>query len=401
VNKGSASGWFGIAVLLGSCALAQAAGTLSPYVAEDVEHNTNVFDLSKDTVKPVGKDGPTFADTFFGTRVGVDGTYTLDRQGFYGTAEFRRFQYDNFTYLDHNETLFDGGLNWVLNSRVNGNVDYRHEQRMVLFQDVIADTQLILETENTANVSFNVLVNPEWRLETLVRDHDLSSPRVAIPGLSVHEDTFREGIKYLGVSNLSAGLEFNYLNGKYKDDPVAIDPSYHQYGLALAAAYKVTGLTNFTGDLGYTKRTDPTDAGLSGITGSLGYQHSLSAKTTVNVNLNRTLSTYVTTGGNEVDSVASVGLNYQLTYKILLKAAYSYDTSKFPGTPLAGGVPGTFERVDHFQTANVELTYQILHWLSIRPYARYQSRHSNELLYGFNSNVVGVELIARPPRPNR
>jgi hypothetical protein len=393
--------WMGIAATLAASGWVHAAGTFSPFIAEDIEHNTNVFDLDKSDVKPVGKNGPTFEDTFFSTRAGADGSYVLGQQAFFGTAEFRRFEYDNFTYLDHNETMFDGGLKWVLNRAIDGQVEYRREQRMVLFQDVVAVTQLILETEQIGTVGFNVLVTPEWRLETLGRDHDLGSPRVGIPGLTLHEDSVREGIKYLGVANLAAGVEFQYLTGKYKDDPQALNPNYHQTSVSLAANYKVSGLTNFSGDLGYSKRSDPSNAGLSGVTGALGYQHNLSAKTSVNVNVSRALSTYVTTGGSEIDTVAGVAVNYQLTYKILLKAGYSYSNSKFPGTPLAGGVAGTFERVDHFQTANVDLTYQVLHWLSIRPYARYATRESNQALYGFNSSIVGIEFEARPPVPKR
>ena len=59
---------------------AEAGGVLTPYAAEDIEHNTNVFDLPKSGGAPVGKNGPTFADTFFDTRAGVEGTYLLDEQ---------------------------------------------------------------------------------------------------------------------------------------------------------------------------------------------------------------------------------------------------------------------------------------------------------------------------------
>jgi len=57
---------------------------LTPYAAEDIEHNTNIFDLPKSGGAPVGKNGSTFADTFFDTRAGVEGTYLLDQQKFFG-----------------------------------------------------------------------------------------------------------------------------------------------------------------------------------------------------------------------------------------------------------------------------------------------------------------------------
>lgn len=376
---------------------AMADGFLTPYAAEDVEHNSNVFDLPSNGPQPVGKNGPTLADTFFETRAGVEGQYLLGQDRFFGTAEFRHFIYDNFTALDHNEDLLDGGLKWKAGNAVDGQFEYKHEERMVQFQDLEAATQLIQETENTATGSVNVNVTPEWRVESKLQDHYLDSPRVDIPGLSLHEESITEGLKYLRVANLAAGFQASYLEGQYNHDPLALDPYYHQITGGFAATYKVSGLTNFDGTVGYTHRTDPTNAGLSGVTGELGYQHSLSAKTSVNLTLRRALNSYLTTGGNEIDTSAGATVNYQLTYKMLLRAGYTYTDSKFPGSPF-GAI--TIDRVDHYEIANVDLTYQFLHWLSIRPYARYQSRRSNEDIYTFQGSIVGVELLAKQIRPN-
>ncbi len=371
---------------------AVADGVLTPYAAEDIEHNSNVFDLSSVDGIPVGKHGPTLADTFFEERAGADGTYFVDQQKFFGTAEFRHFNYDNFTVLNHNEELFDGGLKWKLTSPIDGQIEYKHEQRMVQFQDLAAATELILETENTATASANVNVTPEWRWENLLKDHILDSPRVDVPGLSVHEDSIQEGLKFLGVSNLSAGLQLQYLDGKYNHDDLAINPYYHQIGAAAAATYIISGLTNFSGELGYTHRTDPTTNGLSGLTGRISYVHGVTAKTSLNLQVSRALNTYVTTGGNEIDTSVGGTINYQATYKILIRGGYTYVHSVFPDQPVDGG---TINRREHLQTANVDLTYQVLHWLSIRPYARYQTRQSNESIFTFDGTIIGVELLAK------
>jgi len=380
-----------------------ADGVLTPYAAEDIEHNTNIFDLPSSGGTPVGKNGPTFADTFFETRAGVQGTYQLDRQQFFGTAEFRHFDYENFTLLDHNEQLLDGGLKWKAGYAVDGQVEYKHEQRMVQFQDLQASTQLILETENNATASANVNVTPEWRVESKLNDHELDSPRSNVPGLTLHEDSIVEGLKYLGVANLSAGFEADYLEGRYEHDPLALDPDYHQITAALAATYIVSGLTNFSGNVGFTRRSDPTNSGLSGVTGNFSYQHSISPKTSFTLQLSRLLNSYLTTGGNEIDTVAGGYVNWQATYKILVRAGYSYTQSQFPGTPetTPAGTPVIIDRLDHYQNATLELTYQVLHWLSIRPYARYQARHSNDYIDVFDSNIVGIEFLVKRPQPAR
>jgi hypothetical protein len=377
--------------------VAMADGTLTPYAAEDIEHNSNVFDLPSNGPVPVGKHGPTFSDTFFEERVGLDALYVVDQQKFFGTAEFRHFDYDNFTSLDHNEELIDGGLIFKSSPLFDGTIEYKHQKSMVLFQELSAATSLILETESNAKAAFNVNITPEWRLESTVRDRLLDSPREEVPGLSLHEDAIREGLRYLGMTNLSAGVDVEYLQGKYQHDPTALDPNYHQVSALLAANYVISGLTNFNGSLGYTSRVDQSSSELSGVTGSIGYRHSLTGKTSINVQLSRALSSYVTTGGNEIDTSASGSVTWQATYKLGVTAGYAYTISKYPDTPDGAIV---VDRDDHYQSANIEGVYHILKWLSIRPYAKYMTRHSNVPINSFDSNIVGIELIAKQIRPN-
>ena len=90
--------------------------------------------------------------------------------------------------------------------------------------------------------------------------------------------------------------------------------------------------------MGYTNRVDPTNSGLSGVTGSLTYQHMVSAKTTVNLGVNRTLQSYITTGGNEIDTTASTAVSYQATYKIGIRAGYAYTDSKYPNSVVGDGL---------------------------------------------------------------
>ena len=368
----------------------------SPYASETIEHNTDVFDLPKNGAAPEGKNGPTFADTYFHTAAGIDGTYLLGQQKLFGTAEVSRFDYDNFSSLNHNENLFDGGMKWKLAHALDGLVEYKHAQTMVQFQDLAAARELIVQTENTGTLEANVAVTPEFRWENRFKDRTLDSPRDELPGLSLHEDSVREGFKYIGLSNLSAGLEAEYLKGTYRHDPLALDPEYHQESLAAAATYAVSGFTNFNGNLGYTKRTDPSASGLSGITGNIAYQHSLSGRTVVNVQLSRAINSYLTTGGNELDTTAVVALAYQATYKITVNARYLFTQSKFPEAPLGFIV---IDRLDHYHTASLDLRYQVLRWLQIRPYASYQTRSSNDPLFPFSGTIYGVELLAKRAQP--
>ncbi|MDP8985373.1 MAG: hypothetical protein M3N97_10060 [Pseudomonadota bacterium] len=373
--------------------LAQLAVT--PHAAVDAEHNSNVFDLPSSGAAPVGRNGAAFGDTVIGSRAGFDGTYTLGQQSFFAAGEYRRFQYNNFTSLSHNEYTAAGGLNWKLDRLMEGKLDYLHEQRMVQFMELAASQNLILETENRTHASANVQISPEWRLENSLKDRSLDSPRTDIPGLSLREDSIHEGLRYLGVANLAAGLDAEYLSGTYRHDPTALNPKYHQITVGLAGTYVLSGLTNFNGAIGYTRRSDAAySGGQSAVTGNLGYKRNLTGKTAIDLEVNRAINSYLTTGGTEIDTSAAASATWQATYRATVRLGYAFTSSKFPQSAYGG--LGT--RVDHFQTSNAEADYLILHWLTVRAYARYVTRSSTQGLYGFNGTVYGIEFQAKPER---
>jgi len=90
----------------------KAGGVLTPYAAEDIEHNRTFSTYPRAAARRSGK----WVDLcrYFSTRVPASRHVSLDEQKFFGTGEFRHFNYDNFTALNHNEELFDGGLKWKL-----------------------------------------------------------------------------------------------------------------------------------------------------------------------------------------------------------------------------------------------------------------------------------------------
>jgi hypothetical protein len=211
-----------------------------------------------------------------------------------------------------------------------------------------------------------------------------------VPGLSLHEDAIHEALRYLGVANLAAGIDVEYLSGTYRHDSLALNPKYDQTTVSLAGTYVISGLTDFKGAIGYTRRNDrSTTGGQSALTGNLDYRRALSPKTTLDLNLNWSVNSYLTTGSNELDTPGS--------YTFATTVCYSWTNSSFSQS----AVNGQDTRVDHFQTANAELNYLVLRWLSIRPYARYLTRSSSQGLFEFNGTIVGIEIQAKPPERKR
>jgi hypothetical protein len=372
--------------------------TATPYAGESYDYNSDIFYLPTGGPAPIGKDGPTFADSTLRTRVGVDGNYLWDAQKFTFTVEGRRYDYEHFTDLDHNEGTLDGGMKWVVGSLWDGTVDYHHERSMVQFTDLIDVTQLILQTENRALVTANLHVTPDWRVDTQLFNRELYSPRPDAPSLSLHEESITEGVSYLGLGDVTAGFDVQYLKGTYSNAPLteAVALRYHQVTVEANGTYVVSGLTTVTGNLGYTRRTDEVESevfglggndGVSGVTGKVVYKRDLTVKTSVGAQFDRGINSYVTTAGSEVDLSAQVFATWLATYRLSVRASYKWTDSKFPQY-------GFGDRTDHLQYANLEATYELFHWLTIRPYARYQTRSSTLADYSFNSTGLGIEFLA-------
>jgi hypothetical protein len=372
---------------------------LTPYADSAYEHDSNLFDLSNAEPEVVGAHGPTLSDNVLKIRAGFDSAYDWSQQELFAIVEGRRFIYDNFSELSHDEYLLHGGLKWKLDSVLDGIVDYQRERSMVSFlqynETQFASTQVFLQLQSIATASINLQVTPEWRLESQGELNDLKSPRPGLLNLDLREDSIHEALRYLGFANLSAGLDVQYLDGRFENGDFLETPNYHESSAALAADYTLSGLSVFHGAVGYSDRTQAQGGSISGLTGLVAYQRDLTGKTSINLKLSRAINTYLTSAAPEVDTAAEIDLTWSATNKIKVAAGYQYLHSNYAAADIIGFLSAA--RVDHMQTPTFSVKYQPVDWLLVHPYFQYQSRVSTVNLYTFDGTVVGIELEARWP----
>jgi hypothetical protein len=380
-----------VAMLWSGTALAEFH--FSPYAGVTEEYNSNIFYLPPDSPPMVGSNGPSYSDEVLTTRVGADLTYNWSQQKFHFTAEGSRLDYNHFSDQTHDESRLDGGLDWKLTDLWDGTLDYQRLRHAVPYYLLTAGSSVLeLETDNIASAGVNLNITSVWRIETLGTATDDDSPREGLPNLSTRERYGQVSLRYLGVGNLSAGVQYGYLSGSFNGEPPGISPDYRQSTEQAVADYKVSGLTTLNAAAGYAKRIQG-GADIGGFTGLVGYTRQLTGKTSMNLQLSRVVQTYVTTLGSEVDSNATLGFAWQATSKISVAPGYTWTSSSFPGqVDLIGN-----ERLDHSQNLNLDVTWQALRWLSVRPYARYQTRNSNLLDYRYNVDIFGMDVQARLP----
>jgi hypothetical protein len=368
-----------------------------PYADALYEYNSNVFALPSTALEPVGSHGPTFSDQIFEERAGVDALYEWSLQELYANVEARHFGYEQLSGLSHDEYLVHGGMKWHIGFLLDGVLDYRRERSMVSFLDFTA-TQLYLQVQSVATASANIQFAPDWRLQSQGVINDLDSPRPGYPNLSLTEDSIHEGLRYVGLAKLSAGIDAIFLHGHFNGEEFILTPRYNQTTVEAAAKYVATGLSSFDGALGYTRRTQVDGAPISGITGLLTYQRDLTGLTSMNIRLIRAVNTYVSYGSTEIDTGAALGATWNPTATIAVSPGYQWTYSTFPGAELAGVAPVGTERIDHYQLATFSVKYAARDWLSLRLYGQYETRGSDVAIDSFNRTLVGVELEVRMPR---
>jgi hypothetical protein len=391
-----------LAAAIPGAALAQTHFT--PYADAQYEQDTNYFDISTHVPQPIGNNGPGTGLSYERYRAGFEAEYDWGQQEFIANAEGRRFQFQDFTILDHDEYLVHGGLKWKLGGIFDGLLDYSRERSQVSYLNFNAVAtefeQLYLQVQDIATASANIQISPEWRLENQGKINNLDSPRPNYPNLTLREDSVDEGFKYTGFANLSAGVVAEYLDGRFTSgNEFLVTPRYHQVSADLAADYSLSGLSVFHGAVGYTKRDLEQAGTISGLTGLISYERDLTAKTSVLAKLSRALNVYYSGAAPEIDTIGELDIVWQATSKIGLLAGYQWQHSDIGATDIVGYVAPS--RVDRLQTPSASAKYQVLEWLSLRPYVQFQSRQSSIRDYEFIGNTYGVEVEVRFGAPQR
>jgi hypothetical protein len=372
--------------------LAQSEVRFRPYASSRYEHSDNLFALPDGTTPPLATSADQGRDDNVLTySAGLNIDAGFGRQQLTLRSFGSRAEYNDYDQLDHDEYGADVNWNWRLASAFDGVLGYGRAQRMVNFADTLSN-QLLVENQEQLNASFNVNVTPSWRIESRVRRTDLESPRPTAPQLDSTETLKGVGVRYQGLGKLSLALEGTQTDGDVSGLTLSPDQEYTQTAAQLSSTLQASPQSSFSANLGYTKRDyDGPLADQDAITGMLSYSRTLSVKTSISLRADRMMNSYLIASEvlTTIDTGIGLTVNWQPTRKLGLGLSVTYRESEFPDQPAFGS---TEDRQDDYWVSNLDINYQALSWLLVRPYAQYQSRDSNDPLYPFDNTVAGIEL---------
>lgn len=348
-----------------------------------------------------------YGDSYYsyGAQATLNETYS--QQTWFLSGSLTRFDYDRFTQLTHNEYRLDGGWNWRLGDNWDGRLEVLRTRTMVAFTEIV-QLELAVAIEQREAASIGYQFTPDWRVEASGFTHKVGEPLLGEPNLQLSESSGTVDAKYGGPSALVGGVAVSYSHGSYTGVtavPGAIPFfAYDQTTAGLTASYRpstttaalLSGVSTFDGAVGWSQRTSPSNqSNLTGITGHLDYTNQVTGKTSVTLALDRAINSYLTNAASEIDSTAALRATWQATYRIAVAPAYSWI---YRFLPLQGSTPGT-NRGDHLQFASLAVNWVPRPWLTIKPYANYQTRKTNFYGGNFNATVYGVSVTVAWQHP--
>jgi len=371
----------------------RAASTFGASVSTGVNYDSNVFDLQRGYSVP-GTLDYQHSDTLFTYGAALDGNFQWSQESLFAKATTTQFQYQHFTQLNHNEYDLDAGWNWTLGPLLNGTFEAERDHTMVAFSNVNY-AEYVLQTDQHESGKLALSVTPDWRLEGSGFYDSIVQTFQNAPNIDLDESQEQIALRYLGVANLASGLSAAYTVGDYTGSSAALNPSFRQTSVALVATYKAGGRSTFDGTLGYSDRTSSSALNAaSGLTGQLDYADEITGKTTIQVQLSRIINNYVANIGSEFDSIGTLDLRWQATYKLGLIGGYTWTYRELPGQ---GNAPLGSNRLDHLQYASLKVDYEPRRWLSVKVYVDFQTRSSNFVGANFNATTYGIYFTIQRP----
>lgn len=403
---------FGIAVL--GSEVASAVTNLAPYVTTGIEHDSNVFDVPSSMPPFALKGDDALGDTIERIVAGSTADFRTGQNDVGLDGEFRYFWYDHFTTVSHSEFTLGGHVEWHFGPVFDVYASYNFNRYMAPFAQTLV-SQLEIDTDKTGLVTLRTLITPEWRLDLTPKEHDQTLPLPGYPDFSLHEKWASAAINYLGIARTTAGLGVDYVDGEYSH--IVAATKYDQETVALTALYKVTGLSDFNGQLGYTQRNTEANPGgslpfngpgpippgfvgfagavgkTSSVTGRIFYDRQLTAKTGVSIGVFREVDSYVAGANAEIGTGGEIEVRWDPDVKFSVELNLRTEEDKFPG---AVATQQAFNnRVDVVRNAQLQVKYFALDWLTIHPYFNYLVRTSNFAQASYSATTLGIDMTAK------
>lgn len=269
---------------------------LNPYATVGYGYDSNIYRLD-DRLDPIGDER---SDQYAMASVGFDAdiTRSLQRWDLYG--ELSHTLFNEHDELDYTGSRAGAIWHWGLTKASFGSVGFTHRRALRDFANQPpANKVKDLRMENKLAGDANIKLPGRWTMGVRGEYADVSFSETDRLGLR----RFLTGgnIGYASTAGSTIGLDAEYLEGDYDENPLA---DYEEYTIGPRLDWKITDRTVLEARVGYTNRNqaDPLRQDYDGVTGRASVNFDNNPRNALRVLLYRDLSNL----GDEVLEFAEV-----------------------------------------------------------------------------------------------
>ncbi|WP_164521488.1 outer membrane beta-barrel protein [Iodobacter ciconiae] len=383
--------WFRVG-LLGLCSLnyAQAAygpeDTVKLNVNLASQYDSNLFKLAENIENTQTRENGHKADLRLDSKVSGQLDLILSRQLLHANADISQINYRNFSELNHNEWNVGLAWDWLLGSRLSGQLSAKASNRMSSFEDDLfaAQGNRVLDMQRQNSVDWQGILKLKSTLSI-----------IATAGISTEEHDLK---KFIDAKNNTASLGLRYQTAK--GNYISLRHGWRKYTYDIDLPFRA----------GFTEQTSSVNLGYSPsnkliISSSLGLSHWVSAfndqsqntpqwdlglawqatdKTSLKIGYGQSFSEFTSGAGRNLDRHMNIGAKWAMTAKM----DWNIDADRRERSFEAAG--GNAQRNENTNSLRIGLNYKALLPLTITSYVRAEQRNSEVINGNYKDYQLGL-----------
>lgn len=342
--------------------MAKEGDTFRPFVSYSRYYDGNLFRLDKSESTFVVQDGVFLpvskqngSDQYGVLSAGLNVDWRPGRQQILVGASKSQVRFSRFTSLDNDGSDYSLKWNWRVGNHWSGQAGASQSVAQSSFTDYAFQSVNNLVTRDSRFASADWQFHPRWRIGLGANAATSSNSANTQTALDADDKSVYALLGYATPKGSSLRGEIRQSNNEYPNRPINYR-LYKQTELNLLADWNLTGKLVARAKLGYAQRDNDTlgTRNFSGGAGRLSADYFPTGKTALNWTIYREIgnsddvsSTY------QLSTGTSLGMAWQATAKISLRASASYENRNFESDVGAGGV----QRDEDTLSGSLSLSY--------------------------------------------
>jgi len=377
-------------------AQARDVAKVTPFVAETLTSDDNVFRMSKDIDPATVVGSRSRADTYRTTSFGLSADVPVSLQRFVGSLTFNSTRYQRFAGLDSDGHDLRGSWLWQGGKDLRGELGLSETYSLASFAQLLGSTTPDQLRVRQGFVNGAWMVTSHWLLRAAGDRLEQRNSSSATLFNDVNIDGFETSLSRVSAAGNSLGCSARFETGHFPTpQPLGaalIDNAYRQYDAGLRLDWTLSGVSHLVARAGQVSRRydQLPQRDFDGAIGHAEFTWTPTGKLSLTAIAQRDISPYEYTRSSLV-LIKGIGLRptWRMTAKLELSADLEALTRSYRADPAqALGLVG--QRDDKVRSATALLAYHPTRSVTVQATLLHEERSSNVAFGDYAANVAWI-----------